>query len=124
MGLKKFLRSFYHAFRGIAECFKSERNFKIHAATAVTAVLFSFFFKIAAYEWMFIITAIAAVMSAEIINTAVEKIADFIEPDKNEKIRIIKDMTAGMVLIAAAGAFILGAVVFFPRVFGIFFNFF
>ena len=117
--MKKFMKSFYYAFCGIKACFKSERNFKVHAATAVAAVIFSFLFKLSAVEWMFIIGSIVSVMTTEIINTAIEKTADFIEPNRNDTIRIIKDMTAGMVLITAIGAFLVACIIFIPKIFSL-----
>jgi len=56
-------------------------------------------------------------MAAEIINTVIEKIADFMEPNKNEAIRLIKDMTAGMVLVTAIGAFLTACIIFIPKIY-------
>ena len=123
--MKKFFGSFYYAIRGIVECLKSERNFRFHLFAAVVAVVISFWLKISALEWALVILSITIVMAAEIINTSVEKIADFIEPNINKKIRVIKDMTAGMTLIAAIGAFLVGVIIFLPKIisgFSIFFN--
>lgn len=118
--MKIFLRSFYFAIRGINECFKSEQNFKFHSLVALIVLICSFLLKIAEFELLFVIIVITSVMSAEIINTAVEKIADFIEPHHNEKIRVIKDMTAGMVLITSIGAALCAAVIFLPKIIKLF----
>ena len=104
---EKFIKSFYYAFCGIRDCFKSERNFKVHTLAAIVAVGFSFLYKISPVEWMFVISSIVSVMTTEIINTTIEKTADFIEPNKSDTIRLIKDMAAGMVLITAIGAFLV-----------------
>ncbi|OJU18783.1 MAG: hypothetical protein BGN88_09665 [Clostridiales bacterium 43-6] len=119
--MKLFFRSFYFASRGIRECFKSEQNFKVHSFVAIIVILCSYLLKIAEYEWLFVFLIVTQVMSAEIINTAVEKIADFIEPNQNEKIRVIKDMTAGMVLITSIGAAICAAIIFLPKIIRLFF---
>ena len=115
--MKKFLLSFYYAGRGIKDCFKSERNFKVHTLAAIAAVIFSVIFKISPTEWLFIVMSIVSVTVTEMINTIAEKTADYIEPEKNEAVRFIKDMAAGMVLITAIGAFTVGAVIFIPKIF-------
>jgi len=117
--MKKFFKSFYFACSGIRDCFKSERNFKIHTLAAAAAVICSFLLRISPVEWMFVIISIVSVMSTEIINTAIEKTADFIEPNKNDTIRMVKDMTAGMVLITAIGAFLVACIIFIPRLSGL-----
>ena len=114
--MKKFFKSFYFAYYGIVECFKTERNFKVHSISALAIFICSFLFKISSIEWMFIIMSVVSVMTTEIINTAIEKTADFIEPNRNDTIRKIKDMTAGMVLITAIGAFIIACIIFIPKV--------
>lgn len=118
--MKLFFRSFYFATRGIRECFSSEQNFKVHSFVAIVVILCSYLLKISEYEWLFVFLIVTQVMSAEIINTAVEKIADFIEPNKNEKIRVIKDMTAGMVLITTIGAAICATIIFLPKIIKLF----
>jgi diacylglycerol kinase (ATP) len=82
-------------------------------AIIMTAV--GFYLKITATEWLFQILAIGLVMSVEGINTAVEKIADFIHPDFHEKIGFIKDIAAGAVFFAALTAVAIGLIIYLPK---------
>lgn len=76
-----------------------------------------FYCQISSTEWMFKILAFALVLSIEGLNTAVEKIADFIHPEYHKKIGEIKDIAAGAVTFAAIGAFIIIAIIYIPKLF-------
>ncbi len=112
----KFFKSFSYAFRGIWEVFRREQNFKVHILIGTVALLLGWFFHIAPWEWCFLILVIAMVLSAEMINTAIERLSDVAEPHKNETIRVVKDVSAGMVLVCAIGALAVGIVIFLPKV--------
>ena len=111
----KHLQTFKHAINGLTQVFKKEQNFKIHSIAAILVIIAGFFFSIDKTEWMIIIIAISIVLSFELINSALEYLSDFVSPDYNNKIKIIKDVSAGAVLIAAIGAFIIGLVIFLPK---------
>jgi diacylglycerol kinase (ATP) len=81
---------------------------------AVTAA--GFYFDISATEWMLQTLAIGLVMAIEGANTAVEKICDFIHPDFNPKIGVIKDIASGAVFFAAVAAIVIGAIIYYPKV--------
>ena len=74
-----------------------------------------FYFNITATEWLFQIFAIGLVMSVEGLNTAVEKVADFIHPGYHERIGFIKDIAAGAVFFAALTAILIGAIIYIPK---------
>ncbi len=112
----KFFKSFSYAFRGIWEVFRREQNFMVHTLAAVTALLLGWFFHIAPWEWCFLIVVIALVVASEMINTAIERLSDVAEPRKNETIRVVKDVSAGMVLVCAMGALCVGIIIFLPKV--------
>lgn len=73
-----------------------------------------FYFSITKTEWMFQILSIGLVMGIEGLNTAVEKIADFVHPDHHQKIGFIKDVAAGAVLFAALVAILIGIFIYSP----------
>lgn len=79
--------------------------------------ILGFFMQITTTEWLFQTLAIGLVMSVEGINTAVEKIADFIHPNYNEKIGFIKDIAAGAVFFAALTAIAIGLIIYIPKIF-------
>ena len=74
-----------------------------------------FFMHITTTEWLFQTLAIGLVMSVEGINTAVEKIADFIHPNFHERIGFIKDIAAGAVFFAALTAVAIGLIIYVPK---------
>jgi len=113
------LKSFTYAFRGLLFLFKHEHNAWLHGIAAVTSIVLGFILNIVAYEWLAIILAIGMVLTAELFNTAIEKIADFIHPEKHKSIATIKDLAAGGVLISAITAFAVGLIVFLPKIIAI-----
>ncbi|MBQ7792799.1 MAG: diacylglycerol kinase family protein [Clostridia bacterium] len=113
--IRKFVKSFSYAFFGICEVFHKEQNFKVHCLIGLVALLLGWFFHISATEWCFLIVVIALVLASEMVNTAIENLCDVAEPNQNEIIRVVKDISAGMVLICALGALGVGVVIFLPK---------
>lgn len=114
------LKSFVYAFRGIKELWRQEPNFKIHISALFSAIILGFILKVSSLEWSLIIILAALVLAAEAFNTAIENMCDMIDTETNEKIRIIKDIAAAAVLITATSAFIIGLIVFVPKLLGLF----
>lgn len=114
--MKKRANSFKTAFTGLYEGLKSQWNFKFHLIAACVVIAFGFYFEVSKLEWCVLLLCCALVISLELINTAIELLCDFIEPNKNEKIRIIKDISAAGVLVSAIIAFVIGGIVFVPKV--------
>lgn len=111
----KFIKSFGYAFRGIGEVFCREQNFKVHTLMGILALLLGWFFQISPWEWCFLAVVIALVLAAEMANTAIENLCDVTHPEQNETIRVVKDVSAGMVLVCAIGALAVGIVIFLPK---------
>ena len=95
-----FAKSLKHALRGLFVLAKAERNFKIELVFAVLALILSSVFKLSSFEFLFVLLAIALVLIAELFNTAIEKIMDFVHPEKHDAVRDIKDLSAGAVLLS------------------------
>lgn len=115
--MKKFLNSFKYAFQGILTSFKSERNMKVHFLIMFLVIIFGFLYKISKLEWMICIILFVIVISGELINTAIEITVDIAMPEKNEKAKKAKDVSAGAVLVLAIGAAIIGLIIFIPKIF-------
>lgn len=113
--LNKLIKSFGYAFRGLADLIKSEQNAKIHLLITILVIIAGFVFKINATEWCIVFFCIAIVFSTEALNTSVEKIIDHLFKDKNETARIVKDISAGAVLICAIISVICGLIIFLPK---------
>lgn len=111
------IRAGGYALKGALLLIRSEASIQVQFTIAVIVTIAGFYFDITASEWMFQILAIGLIMTAEGLNTAVEKIADFVHPDYHSKIGFIKDVAAGAVFIAAVTAVIVGFVIYLPYLF-------
>jgi diacylglycerol kinase len=109
---RPLLKSFASAFRGIYVAMATERNFKIHLAAVVIAVALGIYLGLSALSWCLIVLAIGMVLTAECLNTALERMCDKISGgEKSEVIRNAKDIAAGGVWLAAIAALIIGIVI-------------
>lgn len=118
MKLLKMLRSFRHAFTGL-RFLMEENNARFHVFAAVIVLLAGFYLNLSAIEWTIIITQIGLVLAVETLNTAIEKLCDFVSPEYHQLIGKIKDLAAAAVLIMSIVAVIVGIIIFLPKVFGI-----
>jgi diacylglycerol kinase len=113
MKIKTVLNSFKHAFRGIALAFQ-ERNFKIHLIMFVLVVIAGIYFSIEDYEWIAILVISALVLSLEVMNSALERLCDLYSTEQDNRIKRIKDLAAGAVLLVAVFAIVIGLMIFLP----------
>ena len=113
------IKIFGYAFTGIYELFKSEPNARIHLVATICAIIAGFIFKISASEWCVIIIIIALIWASEAFNTAIEKLVDHLFPEYHETARIVKDISAGAVLICAIAALLCGLIIFLPKIISI-----
>lgn len=114
--LRKRIKSFSYAFAGIRVLLREEHNARIHLVAAVAAVAAGFLFGITPGQWTAVVIVIAMVFSAEAVNSAIERTADFVKEERDDRKRDIKDLAAGAVLICAIGAAVVGIIVFLPYV--------
>lgn len=111
------IKSFKYAFHGLKLFFILDHNGRVHLFAAIVAIALSFYLKLSALEWIAILGVISAVIVAEILNSAIEKLADMVSPDFHPKIKIVKDLAAAAVLVAAFLALAVGAIIFIPKLF-------
>ena len=122
MSRKKFsltdrLKSFSYAWSGIKAVLRTEHNTWIHLTLTVLAIVMGFVLHVTNEELVALIIVIAMVWITELFNTCLEKIMDFISREKHPQIKLIKDMAAAAVLIAAIVAIIVGTIIFIPKIF-------
>ena len=117
---KKLINSFKYALQGFASSFRTERNMKIHVVATILVIILGIYLKLNLIELSIITIAIVIVISAELFNTAIETIVDMVSPQKNEKAKLAKDISAGAVLILAIGSAIVGFILFLPKIIAIF----
>lgn len=111
------LKSVRYAFMGAVKLITTEHSVMVQTCIGVLMVIAGFYFDISATEWMFQTLAIGLVLGIESLNTAVEKVADFIHPEYHEKIGFIKDIAAGAVFFAAMTAIAIGCIIYIPKFF-------
>ena len=112
----RLYHSFLYALNGIRICIGKELNFSIQLIAAIVAVSLSIVLKISSLEWIWITFCIVLVLSLEMMNTVVEKIANLITKEHHPDIKKIKDIAAGAVLITAAGSVIIAIIIFMPKI--------
>jgi diacylglycerol kinase len=115
--MRKWFNSFRHAAVGILLFFRTERNAKFELVAACLAIFLSLWLQISGVEFCIILICIAAVFSAEAFNSAIERLADMHGHNIDPRIKSIKDIAAGAVLIAAIVSFIAGLLLLGPRLF-------
>lgn len=111
------LNSFKNAFNGIKDALISEPNLRFHFFASIVAILLAIFLKFDLEEFSILILTIFFVVILEFINTAIEKLSDIVHPEKSEKIRVIKDISAGVVLLGAIASLLIGCFLFLPKLF-------
>lgn len=113
--VKGRIKSFSYALKGMFLLITTEHSIMVQCAIALVVIFLGWWFDISSTEWILQILAIGLVLVAESLNTAVEKICDFIHPDHNNKIGFIKDISAGSVSFAAISALIAGLIIYLPK---------
>lgn len=108
------LKSVSYALKGAIKLITTEHSVMVQFGIGILMTIAGFYFDISKTEWLFQTFAIGFVMSIEGLNTAVEKIADFIHPNYHERIGFIKDIAAGAVFFAAITAIIIGLIIYLP----------
>ncbi|MCZ4222345.1 diacylglycerol kinase family protein [Pedobacter rhodius] len=111
------LKSFKYAFNGLKLFFINEHNARIHFIAAVLAIALAVYLQLSPLEWVAILAVISAVFVAEILNSSIEKLADVVAPEIHPKIKMVKDLAAGAVLVTALLALATGALIFLPKLF-------
>ncbi len=110
--MKRFLKGFAYAAAGVFHGF-TERNFRVHVCAVCFVSWFALrFYELSRGEWAALLLTFAAVLSAELFNTSIERLCDKVSPEKDENIRRCKDCAAGAVLVSAIFAVMIGVSLF------------
>ena len=88
---------------------------RIHCVAAITVIVAGFLVALTAWEWIVILVCVGLVISAECMNTALERLADRISPELHPLIKQAKDCGSAAVLVLAATASAVGLIVFIPK---------
>lgn len=113
---RRQLKSFKHAFRGILHATVNEANFRTQLAIVLVSVMAGFFYHIQLVEWIALVVVCGMLLSAELINTAIEEFIDHLIHEHHEGVRVIKDLSAAYVLTTALCALAVFLLVFVPKI--------
>jgi diacylglycerol kinase len=116
MNVSKFLRSFAIGFLGLVHVIRSEQNMRIHCIAAAGVIGAGFVFALAVWEWVAVVFCIGLVISAECMNTAMERLADRVTCETDPLIKQAKDCGSAAVLVLALTAAVVGGIVFGPKI--------
>ncbi|HJA86685.1 MAG TPA: diacylglycerol kinase family protein [Candidatus Bacteroides avicola] len=111
---KKQLHSFGYAWQGIRGCIGKEQNLSFHLITSLAVIIAGIGFDISRNEWIAVILCIGLVIAAELFNTAIERLVDFVSPQRHPIAGQVKDIAAGAVLVCALAAIAVGLIIFVP----------
>ena len=112
--LRKHHISFKTAIAGIGWAVRTQPNFRVHIVLSLLALFGGWFFRVTTTEMLILIFTIVLGLSSEMINTAIESMTDLITKEWKAEAKIAKDVSAGMMLVTAFGAFIVALVIFLP----------
>ncbi len=116
MGNRLF-RRFKFAFMGLKTMLKKDMHVLSHMIVTVLVIILGLFFNLDRIEWLFITSAVFAVLVTEVMNTGVEYTVDLVTENFHEYAKAAKDVSAAAVLLSCIYAVIIGLIVFIPYVF-------
>ena len=110
------LKSFVHAFRGLKWAWGSQVHIRIHILAAILVGVAGLTADVSKGEWIALLLCIGSVFSAELLNTAIEVLANKLHPQMDPEIGKVKDLAAAAVLICALISAIVGLIIFIPHI--------
>lgn len=111
----KIINSFGFAFAGLLHVLRTQRNFRIHIAIALVMSLVGWLLGLNPTEWAVFGVTVIVVLAAEMTNTMVEALVDLVSPGYHPLAKVSKDVAAGVVLLTAIGAMLVGLLIFGPK---------
>ena len=114
--IKRLFKSFRYAFKGLYKVWHEEQNFQIQSIVAILVVLVGWYFRIKNFEWLILILTMSLPMLMEVLNSAVERVADILKPRIDTYVKEIKDIMAAAVMLASVFSVIIGLIIFIPYI--------
>jgi diacylglycerol kinase len=108
------LQSFAHALSGLRQAWCHERNLRIHVVVAIAVCGLAAWLRLERRDWAILVLTIALVIVGEMFNTSLEAIVDLVSPERHELAKTAKDVAAGMVLVLAVAAVVVGLLILGP----------
>ena len=113
--IRSLFASFGYAFAGLAYCFRTQRNFRIHISIGVLGVVAGALLGLSLIEWAVFAAMAVLVLAAEMVNTMIESLVDLVTQQYHPLAKIAKDVAAGIVLLTAIGSVVVGLLIFLPK---------
>ena len=110
--MRRLLKSFSHAWRGLSYAFKSEANFRLQVIVLIFVLLAGLAVGFSSQDYILVVLVAMLVLVLEMLNTFVEKFLDLLSPRLHHQVGLLKDILAGAVLVAAMGAAMVGFILF------------
>ncbi|MBI2034852.1 MAG: diacylglycerol kinase family protein [Candidatus Levybacteria bacterium] len=107
-------KSFGFAFEGLRFAWKKDQNLRVHTIVAIVVIVASIILKVSTVEKSILGVMIILVISAEMVNSAIEQMVDLITKEHRMEAKLAKDVASGMVFVTAVGSVIVGMLIFFP----------
>lgn len=119
-GLKKFFHSFTYPIKGLKYAYRNEQNLAVDVGISLIVLIAGVIFKLDKSEWLVVAFTIGAVISLELVNTAIEAVVDMVTEEYHPLAKVAKDTSAAAVFIIAIVAVIVGLIIFLPKVISLF----
>ena len=114
--IKKRIKGLIIAISGMFFLLKNEDSIKVQSLFFLLFIFLGYYFEITKNEWIIHIILIGFILTAEALNTVAEKICDFINPKYDDRIKLIKDISAGAVSFAVISSLIVLFIIYYPYV--------
>lgn len=114
--LVRYCKSFFHALNGLKYAFCYEHNMYIILFAIVVVTSSCIYFQVSKIEWLFCIFVMGLVVVSELINSAIEAICDLVTIENHPLIKIAKDTASSATLICCLMAFLIGSIIFIPKI--------
>ena len=114
MQSRSIVEAFRFAFSGLWYAVRTQRNMRIQLAVAAVVGVLGVWIGLTPEEWAVLTLTVGMVLFSEITNTVIERLVDLVSPDYHPLAKIVKDVMAGAVVIAAAVAVVVGLLILGP----------
>ena len=118
-GLIRFFKSFKYSIEGLKYAYKYEQSMLIHVIATICVLLANIFFQVSGIEWLITLLAIGMVLSAELINSAIEAVVALVTLEEHPLAKIAKDCSSAATFVLACMAALIGIVVYVPYIMGV-----
>ena len=106
------MNCFRYACAGILHAIKTARNLRIHLSVTAFVLFFTWYGEVSVRQIPILFFCIGSVLTAELFNTAFERLCDLVHPDMHPAVKVIKDVAAGAVLLSAIASAVTGLWIF------------